>query len=72
MTTIVAAILLMGVVVLLLGIGWLLTGKSRLRKGGCGSFPSKNKKGDSSCSTCGSKRSCEEDDEQQGEHDDKR
>lgn len=53
--TILAAIILMGLVVAGLAIGLLLTGKARLKRG-CGLSPEQKKKGDSSCSLCGEKK----------------
>lgn len=57
--TILAAIILMGLVVAGLALGLIITGKSKLRKG-CGLTPD-TKKGKSSptCPICGEKQSCE-------------
>ncbi|MFZ0566322.1 MAG: hypothetical protein WAM28_09080 [Chlamydiales bacterium] len=55
--TILIAAILMGVVVAALGIGLILTGKSRLKKG-CGMAPSKKKEGQ--CPLCGTEKKCEE------------
>jgi len=53
--TIIAAIILMGLVIAGLAIGLILTGKQRLKRG-CGMSPDKKKKGDSSCPMCGEKK----------------
>ncbi|MCC5832007.1 MAG: hypothetical protein JJU12_03070 [Chlamydiales bacterium] len=59
--TIIAAIILMGLVIAALAIGLLLTGKSRLKRG-CGLSPDRKKKGDSSCSICGDRKDeCDKD-----------
>lgn len=52
--TIIAALILMAFVIAALGIGLLLTGKSRLRKR-CGYVP---KSGESTCQICGDKKVC--------------
>ncbi len=52
--TIIAALILMALVIAALGIGLLLTGKSRLRKR-CGYVP---KSGESTCQICGDKKIC--------------
>ncbi len=65
-STIIAAVILMVLVVLALGIGRLLSGKNRLKKG-CGLTP----KDKGSCPTCGAKKSCEEKEENDDEHSDK-
>lgn len=65
--TIIFSIALMALVIAGLGIGLILTGKSRLKKG-CGLSPKEKKKGDSSCPLCGEKETCPEND-QQGEDD---
>lgn len=61
--TIIASVLLMGLVVAGLAIGLILTGKSRLKRG-CGLSPDKKKKeedGDSSCPLCGDQKDeCDE------------
>jgi len=54
--TIIAAIILMGFVVLGLGIGKLISGKNRLRRG-CGLNPDKKNK--DSCSICGKDEKCD-------------
>jgi hypothetical protein len=54
-TTILAASLLMGLAVLGLLIGYLITGKTRLRKG-CGMQP---KDKDGPCTLCGTKKKCD-------------
>lgn len=64
--TIVLAILVMGLVVAGLGIGLLLTGRQRLRRG-CGSIPKKKDKGDSSCPMCGDRKTCEEPDDERND-----
>ncbi len=59
--TIIAAIILMGLVFACLAIGWLITGKSFLRRGTCGMAP--KKKGEEkqkNCPICGAERICEE------------
>ena len=58
--TVVGAIILMGIVVVIALIGWLITGKNRLRKGSCGWDPSKK---EDSCSICGHEKKCEKEDE---------
>ncbi len=56
--TILAAIILMVLVVLALSIGWILTGKVRLRRG-CGLRPvDGTKKDTSTCPMCGTKKVC--------------
>lgn len=55
-TTILAAIVIMGLVVLALLSGFLITGKIRLKKR-CGMTP---KNGDDSCPLCGSDKRCDE------------
>ena len=54
-TTIIAASVLMGLAVLGLLIGYLITGKTKLRKG-CGMQP-KDKEGP--CPMCGTKKECD-------------
>ncbi len=66
LSTIIASIILMGVVVIFLGIGWILTGKSRLRGKGCGYIPSKDNK-NNTCGTCGKTTSCKEEEENKEE-----
>ncbi len=58
--TIIAAIILMILVVAALGIGWLLSGKDRLRKR-CGWQP--KDKSSSTCHICGEKKECDQDDD---------
>jgi len=53
--TIIAAIILMGLVITGLAIGLILTGKSRLKRG-CGLSPKKKKDDDTSCPLCGDKK----------------
>ncbi len=53
--TIIAAVILMLLVISGLGIGLILTGKSRLKRG-CGLTPKQKKKGDSGCPLCGDKK----------------
>lgn len=63
--TVLAAAVLMGGAMLLLGLGFLLSGKKLTR--GCGLLPKqKGKKGENSCSLCGSNQSCD----QEEQHDD--
>lgn len=57
--TIIFAILLMGLAVAGLGIGLILTGKSKLRRG-CGYSPEKKK---TTCSLCGDQKRCDEQDD---------
>lgn len=64
--TIIAAILLMGLVVVCLAIGWILTGKSRLRRGTCGGLPQKGKK-TTPCSICGAEKVCDDTEKDQRE-----
>lgn len=47
----------------LLGIGWLLTGKSKIRGGTCGRDPTKKKSEDKGCGTSVSCDLCEHHDE---------
>jgi hypothetical protein len=71
--TIIAAVILMGLVFACLAIGWLLTGKSFLRRGTCGMVPQeKGKKKQQHCPICGAERICEEKDskKEKGEDDD--
>ncbi len=56
-TTIIAAIIIMGFVVVGLLIGYLITGKNRLKKG-CGMTP---KDKDGPCPLCGTKKKCDDD-----------
>ena len=56
--TILAAIVLMGIVVACLAIGRLITGKNRLRKG-CGMVPHEKEGKTTSCSICGTEKICE-------------
>lgn len=58
--TILAAFILMVLVVIALAIGWLLSGKNRLRKR-CGWQP--KDKNSSTCNICGAKKKCDEDDD---------
>ncbi|MFN0065787.1 MAG: hypothetical protein ACKVOH_06090 [Chlamydiales bacterium] len=60
--TIIAAIIIMGLVVLGFAIGKLLTGKNRLRKG-CGMTPKDPQDNSTSCHICGSRNKCEEEDD---------
>lgn len=55
--TIIAAVILMGLVIAGLAIGLILTGKSRLKRG-CGLSPKKKKddESDSSCPICGDRK----------------
>lgn len=59
---IVSAFLLMLLVIACLAIGWIMTGKVRLRRGGCGMIPKEGKK-NSPCSICGADKVCEEEEE---------
>ncbi len=56
--TVIAAVLLMGCVMVGLAVGFLLTGKNRLKRG-CGYTPRKSPKDSSSCSVCGKNEPCE-------------
>jgi len=57
--TIIAAIIVMGLVILGFAIGWLLTGKTKMRRGTCGFNPKEKQDGTCKpCSICGSKRVC--------------
>lgn len=56
-TTLGIAFVLVAFALAALAIGWLLTGKSRLVRGGCGKLPSEIKKGEckddqAGCSLC--------------------
>ncbi|MCB1180778.1 MAG: hypothetical protein KDK55_01980 [Chlamydiia bacterium] len=53
--TIIAAIFLMVGVVILLGLSWILTGKSRLKKE-CGQRPCDKKIKTTDCMICGAKK----------------
>lgn len=48
--TLLLAIVIILIAVALLGIGWLITGKSKLQPGACGRDPTK-KRDESSCAT---------------------
>lgn len=52
--TLIAAFILILASLALLGIGWLITGKSKIKPGACGKLP--NQKKDKSC---GEKSSCD-------------
>ena len=65
--TIVAAILIMIGVAILLGIGWLLTGKSRLKRGTCGSLPCDKEK-TTNCMICGAKKIVEQEEEKKDDN----
>lgn len=71
MITILIAFLLIFVSVAFLGLGKLLTGKSKLRLGMCGKFPRKKKGSetgcgkDQTCDLCGKKE--EEDDDKKND-----
>lgn len=56
--TIVAAVIVLILAAICLGIGWLISGKNRLRKG-CGMRP-KDPSDSSTCPLCGGGESCEE------------
>ncbi len=56
--TIIAAVILMGLVFLGFAIGWFITGKVKLHRG-CGLRPKDDKK-TSPCSICGADKICEE------------
>lgn len=56
--TIVLASILMILVVIGLSIGWILTGKSRLKKR-CGYIPGQDKENKDSCSLCNTKKRCD-------------
>lgn len=59
--TILLAAVLMGLVVAVLSIGLIVTGKSRLRRG-CGKIPRKGEPTSSEeCSLCGDKKACNQD-----------
>lgn len=61
------ALILLGIAVLFLAIGKLITGKNRLKRGSCGMVPSekgKKRKTSNSCSLCGSKQPCDPEEEQ--------
>lgn len=62
--TIIAAFILMLLVAAALGIGWLLSGKDRLRKG-CGWKP--KDKDSKTCDICGAKKKCDSDDDNDSE-----
>lgn len=51
LTTILIAFALVILAIALMGIGWLITGKSKLRGGMCGRLPSKKSDGDTGCDT---------------------
>lgn len=55
LSTLSAAFVVIVIAVLLLGIGWLLTGKSKLRGGMCGRTPTQTKGcgTDQTCGICG-------------------
>ncbi|NGX61370.1 MAG: hypothetical protein K940chlam9_00855 [Chlamydiae bacterium] len=58
--TILAAVILMGLVIAGLAIGLLLTGKNRLKRG-CGKVPRKGKEEEpGSCPLCGEEEKCPE------------
>jgi len=52
--TLIIAFIVILVALCLLGISWLITGKSKIRPGACGRTPSENRNKD-----CGEKSSCE-------------
>ncbi len=52
-TTLVIAVLVTMLALFGLGIGWILTGKSRIRRGACGMDPTKPRDG-----SCGKKIQC--------------
>lgn len=55
-TTLIIAFIIIMIAVALLGIGWLITGKSKMRPGACGRDPNqKNEQNDN----CGTKVSCQ-------------
>jgi len=66
--TIIAAVILLVIAMVCLSISKLLTGKSRLRRGGCKMAPpSKDSKKKSSCSLCGPDLSCKQKEEEKEE-----
>lgn len=58
--TILLAAIFMGFVVLCLSIGYLITGKNRLRRGSCGMAPQEKGKKKGSCSLCGTENRCDD------------
>lgn len=64
--TIILSLILMGLVIIGLSIGLILTGKSRLKRG-CGLTPGKSKKDKNSCPICGEEKSCNKNAEKQDE-----
>ncbi len=57
LTTLAVAAIVVVLALLLMGIGWLITGKSKIVRGGCGMDPNKRRDDncdrDTSCSLCG-------------------
>jgi hypothetical protein len=60
--TLILAVIVMALVIAGLGIGLILTGKSRLRRG-CGLIPGK-KNGNDTCPMCGDKKVCDKQDDE--------
>lgn len=52
--TLTIAFVLIAIALSLLGIGWLITGKSKIKPGACGRLPNKNKD-----DSCGDKTLCD-------------
>ncbi len=60
--TVLAAIVLMGIVVACLAMGRLITGKNRLRKG-CGMVPHEKEGKTTTCSLCGTEKMCDKEEQ---------
>lgn len=61
-STTIAAVILMGFVVFCLLIGYLITGKVKLKKR-CGMLPKNDKTKEDGCGVCGRKTRCDEEDD---------
>ena len=53
LTTVAAAFVIVSIALALIGIGYLITGKNKIRLGACGRNPNQDKDG-----SCGTKKSC--------------